>query len=441
LDRADKFVFGLLIFLLIMLWIAGGASRADVAGQVVIRAAAWLVAIVWILFVPRLPIGRPHPVVVLLFAAILIVALQLVPLPPFLWTELPGRHLLAETATLIGEKEPWRPLSIAPGETVNALGSLIVPVTIFCLVANLSRESHRRLMGALLIMILAAVGVGAAQFSGAQLNHPLVNDVPGDVSAIFANRNHFALFVSLGCVLAPVYALSGNRPSPWAATIALGLMIVCLLMILAIGSRAGLLLAPLAIVAGVAITFRKIRDQLRLMPRRLTLVPIVGAAAVLAAVVVASLMADRAVSFDRFMSEGANAGLRAMIRPTVYEMIGKYFPFGTGFGTFDPAYRIDESTALLRPAYVNLAHNDLLQVALDGGLAGVALLVAALAWWAWASIRAWRPGRESLPRVGSAMLSLVIVASALDYPARTPMIMAITVIGAVWLALPSRNQG
>ena len=37
-------------------------------------------------------------------------------------------------------------------------------------------------------------------------------------------------------------------------------------------------------------------------------------------------------------------------------------------------------------------------------------------------------------RVWRWVLLLVIVASAFDYPARTPMIMAITVIAAAWLA-------
>jgi len=376
----------------------------------------------------------------LLFAAILIEALQLVPLPPFIWTSLPGRQLLVGTATLIGEDQPWRPLSISPGETVNSLGSLIVPATIFYLVANLPRHRHRSVVGLLLIMIVAAIVVGAAQFSGAHFDHPLLNDVPGDVSAIFANRNHFTLFVSFGCLLAPVYYFSGNPPSRWGLAVALGLVILCLLMILAIGSRAGLLLGPLALLAGVIITYSKVVCQLRLLPKPLTVVPIVGAGAIVAAMVGASLIAGRAVSFNRFMSEGASAGLRSMIRPTVYHMIDKYFPFGTGFGTFEPAYKIDEPVALLRPEYVNLAHNDLLQIALDGGLAGTLLLFAALAWWAWASIQAWRPGREMLPRTGSAVLLLIIVASALDYPARTPIIMAVTVIGAVWLAVPPRNH-
>src|SRR5690606_29945102 len=99
--------------------------------------------------------------------------------------------------------------------------------------------------------------------------------------------------------------------------------------------------------------------------------------------------------------------------------------------------RIAEPTGLLSLNYFNRAHNDLLEVVLDAGLAGLLLLIAAVGWWLWMSVRAFRVKDGSaglLPRLGSAMLLLVIVASAVDYPARTPMIMSLVMIAAVWLA-------
>ena len=46
----------------------------------------------------------------LLAMAIALVGLQLVPLPPALWTALPGREGLATAAQLAGFPQPWRPL-------------------------------------------------------------------------------------------------------------------------------------------------------------------------------------------------------------------------------------------------------------------------------------------------------------------------------------------
>ena len=92
---------------------------------------------------------------------------------------------------------------------------------------------------------------------------------------------------------------------------------------------------------------------------------------------------------------------------------------------------------LLSLVYFNHAHNDFLEVVLDAGVPGLLLLVAALSWWAWASINAWRADSGSdyvLPKLGSAMLLLVVIASVSDYPARTPMIMVMVIVAATWLS-------
>src|SRR3546814_18361129 len=87
------------------------------------------------------------------------------------------------------------------------------------------------------------------------------------------------------------------------------------------------------------------------------------------------------------------------------------------------------------PTYFNHAHNDFLEIVLDGGLPALLLMLVAIGWYGMASMRAWRgSGRHSvLPKLGSAILFLVFVASAFDYPARTPMMMAMIVIAGLWL--------
>src|SRR5690606_17172300 len=119
--------FGLLVTLLVLLWIAGGASRADVIGQVVVRGGSWTILIAFTLFAARPSWASVRPVALFVLAAMALATLQLVPLPPSIWTEMPGRDLLMQAAVVSGEKQPWRPLSISPAATVNALSSLIVP--------------------------------------------------------------------------------------------------------------------------------------------------------------------------------------------------------------------------------------------------------------------------------------------------------------------------
>ncbi|RYE96337.1 MAG: hypothetical protein EOO77_41165 [Oxalobacteraceae bacterium] len=115
-------------------------------------------------------------------------------------------------------------------------------------------------------------------------------------------------------------------------------------------------------------------------------------------------------------------------------MIRTYFPFGAGMGSFDPIFRMHEPFALLKPTYFNHAHNDFLEIVLNAGLPGLLLLLIALGWWGWKSMVAWRgDAAHILPRLGSVMLLLILIASIIDYPARTPIIMAMAMIAAIWL--------
>src|SRR3546814_17525769 len=84
----------LFLLLLSALWVAGGASHADVTGQVVTRGAAWSLLILAILLSARPVIAGADAAFWLLLATVLLVLLQLVPLPPAIWTALPGRAVL-----------------------------------------------------------------------------------------------------------------------------------------------------------------------------------------------------------------------------------------------------------------------------------------------------------------------------------------------------------
>ena len=105
-------------------------------------------------------------------------------------------------------------------------------------------------------------------------------------------------------------------------------------------------------------------------------------------------------------------------------------------------FRMSEPFNLLKPTYFNHAHNDWLEVVLDAGLAGMLLLAATVTWWGWASARAWRArggGSNALPKLGSAILLLIMISSLFDYPARTPTMMMVIVLAARWLGQSSHR--
>ena len=428
--------FVLLCLLLAVLWIAGGASREDALGQVVVRAAAAAVLVILALFGHRRRAAPARPVWLILGAAILLPVVQLIPLPPELWLSLPGRDTFAQAGQLAGG-QPWRPLSLVPGATFNAVASLLIPVAVLALATSVSARERDWLPGVLLGVIAVSMVVGLLQFTGVGLNNPLINDTPGVVSSSFANRNHFALFLAVGCVLAPGWALLHPQDGGWRNGVALGLVLLFVLTILATGSRAGIGLGALALLIGLVLARQAMRRHRGRMPRWFGAAVVSAAIGFVGGAIALSVAAGRAVSIDRLLQINVGDDMRSQALPTVLDMIRTYLPLGTGFGSFDPLFRMHEPDALLQPNYFNHAHNDMLEVVLDGGLAGGALLAAALIWWAMAGVRAWR-GRASEgstpARLGAAIILLVALASCFDYPARTPMFMAVLGLAGVWLA-------
>lgn len=431
--------FWLLAVFLVVLGIAGGASRADVAGQVIVRLTAWIVLIIHVLTAADLSLRTVKGPIVLVAGMAVIAAIQLIPLPPAIWTALPGRQMFVSAASAIGAPQPWRPLSISPGATVNALSSLIVPVTILVLAAGLTRDQHWRIVA----IIIAMAGMGGllalAEFAGGNYDLPFVNDFPGAVSGNMANRNHFALFAAQGMVLSMIWGFRG-AVQRWKMLTALGLILFFALIILASGSRSGVFVGLFALVLGAL----AIRDSLGgLLARvRLRTAAIVGGLlfVAMAGAIVTAIQFGRADAIERAVDLSSSDDLRASVWPVVVGMVGNYFPAGAGFGTFDQAFRISEPHAMLAAQYVNHAHNDWLEIVLDGGALGLIWLAVCLVWFINRSRIAWRRGDKSqsrnsvwLARAGSALVLLALIASVPDYPVRTPLMMALVALAAVWL--------
>lgn len=429
----------LAIVLIVILWVAGGASRADAMGQVVVRAGCWAILVIAILAAPRPSLTGVRPVALLLTAAIVLPLVQLIPLPPAWWLALPGRDMLL----VPGEPVPWRPLTMTPGATRNALASLIVPVTMFVVLIPSDKQPRRSMPAVLLAMIGMATLLGLFQFSGAGFNNPLLNDTPGTVSSIFANRNHFALLLAIGCLIAPVWAFADPDALRWRGPLAAGLVLLFVLTLLATGSRAGILLGGLALGLALLTIGKRLRRHLRGGPRWLVPALVVAAIAVVGGFVALSFVADRADAINRLIALESGEDMRSRGLPTVLSMIAAYMPFGSGLGGFDPVFRIHEPFGLLKFTYFNQAHNDYLGIVLDGGIAGIAIVAAGILWWLVATVRVWRNKADDtvlLGRLGSATILLVLAASVTDYPARTPTIMAILVIAALWLAGASATR-
>jgi O-antigen ligase len=431
----QDFAFLLLCLFFCVLWLAGGASREDVLAQAVVRAAAWAILIVASLFGKRPVLSELKPIVILFLLILALPLVQLIPLPPPMWQTLSGRKVFASAANAL-ISQPWRPISLVPGATFNAAASLVVPATILLLVAQMRGIRNERLLKLLCAFVAASLLLALMQAIAGATRNPFINEGADQVAGPFANRNHFAVLMAIGCLSLPAWAFRPNSEPGWRIFVLLGLLPLSLLSILVGGSRAGLVLGVVAIGLGPALARSEIRYALRRYPRWAFMAAMGVFVALAVVAVFAAVVADRAISISRIFSADPAQDIRQSALPVIMDMIRAYFPFGLGLGGFDPLFRLHEPFALLRLTYFNHAHNDFLEIAADAGLPGIMLLFAALGWWIWASWQVWRPGSSAATtaRLGSAILFVVFCASVVDYPARTPIMMAIVMIAGIWLA-------
>jgi hypothetical protein len=96
--------------------------------------------------------------------------------------------------------------------------------------------------------------------------------------------------------------------------------------------------------------------------------------------------------------------------------------------------------------YANHAHNDIAEISLEGGVIGMALMIAFAAWLALQAKAVWRRPRADmrpidilLARAATIALVLVILHSFVDYPLRTDAMMAVFAFSCALLIEPLRS--
>ena len=121
-------------------------------------------------------------------------------------------------------------------------------------------------------------------------------------------------------------------------------------------------------------------------------------------------------------------------------MLENHWVLGTGFGSFEQVFHVYEPSALLFPSYVNQAHIDWAQFIIEGGaLAGI-LLIGLLAWLVKrVAIMASQQALRVDAVFWMSLLVLIAMASAIDYPLRTPLFQVVTVWLLVALSRDARD--
>lgn len=437
--RIQDFIPLLLLALLVgIVGIAGGSVRADALGAPIVRTTALLLASAAILWGPVPAPRRIIGPLAMVMAFVLILLIQILPIPGSWWFALPGHGQYDAIAEILPELHGWRPISLVPDATLNALFAMIVPLSALLLLSMVSTNRVTLVFHMLLGFAIVSALIGSLQLSGGLMPNPFINDTPGEVGGLLANRNHHALLLAAGIVLTAHWYINGAARTISRLTIAALLASWLLLILLATGSRAGLALGLVAIVGAIALAWRGIGPALSASPRWMRIAIAAGAAIIPIALLAASFMQDRARSLDRAIELDAGSDMRLRALPTVLQMVRDFFPLGAGFGSFDTVFRSYEPAELLSIRYFNHAHNDFLELVFEGGLPALLLLIVSVAWYAHRSLRVWRKPPSQIVMAGrtaSLVVFMIGIASIVDYPLRTPSMTVLLCVCGVALSL------
>ncbi len=104
--------------------------------------------------------------------------------------------------------------------------------------------------------------------------------------------------------------------------------------------------------------------------RRRSIAPVALALTALAAVFAVSNVAER--SMDRFSNVGEDSRLAYWEQS--WPLVVEYFPVGAGLATFSTLFRVNEKLEWVDPTYLNHAHNDYIEILIEVGAIGAALV-------------------------------------------------------------------
>ncbi|WP_397579768.1 O-antigen ligase family protein [Sphingorhabdus sp.] len=433
-----------------MLFTLGGSSRLDIPSLIAVRPIAVIFLAYGIYHLKRDDIFGFEWHLAFMLVVFFLPFIQALPLPSTIWQSLSGRDLTDDVLSSAGLARRWQPISAAPNASWNALSALIAPAAILFSSILIGREGRFQLIAIFLIIGLINIVIGILQAIGSSENLFYFYQIRAGnfPSGLFANRNHYAVFLSTILPMLAVYFSSIDllsRKPRLKIGVLFGFGITIIPLILVTGSRAGLLTALLGIMV-TPFLYRvqpsSVAHTDRTYGKMLTYI---AAALGIATMFVLTLFAARAASLVRLFDDGGSTTSRASVWEVVMNITDQYGAFGSGVGSFAPIYQVNEPINLITFQYVPHAHNDFLEIALTTGWPGMVCMIcfaAAYIFSAWCHFRAdILVTREVLfGRLGVVIIGLLIIASIVDYPLRVPAMASLLVMAIIWASSGNKQR-
>ena len=406
----------------------GGSTRAPWPNMALQLGAIAILA--WAALArPRFQSGRPGAQLAVIVAATLaLFVVQLVPLPPALWSGLPGRGAIAHGFDLLGQPRPWLPLSVAPYDTLSSALWVLPPLAILAGMLRLGAFREPWMAAAMVLAAIAGVMLGSLQMASSDIDTPwylyaITNN--GALAGFFANSNHMATLLVAGLPFLVALAAAGRRQgasrransSAGQFVLAGGAMLVVIAGILLNRSLAGLALGLVVLGASALVPARLDQRRAHWGLPVLAICGLIAVAGIVASPLDNNLTASGAEKdvSSRYTSFGNS--LRAT---------AEHFPVGSGVGSFAEVYPAYENPDRVDRWYVNHVHNDFIELALETGLPGILIIAAFILWWMQRVTAIWRaPEIDPFARAATIASGAILLHSMVDFPLRVTGISAV----------------
>ena len=435
----------------------GGGTHPGFLGDVIIQLVSILLLLVALSRLVSTPDLRfPWTDVALWLAIVLVPLVQLVPVAPSVWLHFPDAALRREAFQLTGHELEWRPISLVPESTVLSMLSLVTPAAVFFGGRLLSPSQRRTTLAAVLVVATISVFLGLAQVAGGPDSSLRFYAVTNTIDAVgfFANRNHYAALLYVCIVITGMLAFDAgmeifltrsrlNRDPKRLIVFGVYLTLAFLLAVAQIitRSRAGILLTALGLIGVAILGSIDPRNKWRK-----------GSLAVMAVLGILVVIFAFQFGYSRFADRMTFAAIRETRVTTAKnstEAVERFFPTGSGIGTFKYVYStIEKPDDLIFYTFVNEAHDDYIQVIEEAGVLGGLVLLMCFAWLGTRvfEISPRSPARATaidttVKRATALSILLLLLHSMVDYPLRTSALMSLMAVFCAFQAAPLIESG
>ncbi|MCP5002099.1 MAG: O-antigen ligase family protein [Hyphomicrobiales bacterium] len=385
-SEIDKYLLGVTIIIALVF---GGGTGTGLSTDMAIQ----LMAVAASSFVCLRHMDRPidRRVFWFLVLACLAIVLQILPVSTEQTRSTQG-ILPADDTLLV--MEPIS-ISLGLGRTIEVAGYFLTLCLFLTAVLKLRFEQVYGLIPFFLAGVVLNLTAGLIQYSYS--GRAIVTDLFSYdlLAGFFVNVNHYSSLIFTSIPIAFVYFIETNRLFVLVAYI-----VAALLILLAAGSTAGVLIGFAITVLSIVILFQRSRA---------------GILVVLLGTIILGIYSVGV--WARLQVEEFNPGYgRLEFARTTLEGIRDNLPFGIGYGNFVIGYPSYEKSEMIFNTFVNHAHNEYLELVFEGGVIAAALLVIFFVFFLW---RVLETIQLPLHKAATLAILFILVHSVVDYPLRT----------------------